>query len=800
MERVIQEAMRSKLPKAFSFASNNSKDTDEDIRYNYDLGWTNSKTFTKQLAKDNIDVDILNDELMRHAERRRSRRFQERLLSKLRSSAAQFLLCFLVLLDSCLVIAEIILEIRSIQNFKQLFTIKGRELGSLMLTQALKNTALNTSCLNSEGSNKVPPSSNEIHTETANGFQRLFSHTVLNDERTIEELDNFILCWQKLFLLGDNPSQSHDSQILCESDLLSKCSVVSQTSSAEKELNENLTDPSSLHFASEVMHFISIGVTSLFIVCIVLKLVCLRRKFFTNVYEVIDALVILVSFLSDICYVRVDSQEISAMVVLLLWRIARLINAMLMYERQRCEFRVTLQKRARRLEEKKVDILERDKELFQKQISALEELSRSLGSPEENIRDCKPRYVRHSKEQTQNALKSIAALTTGFMGGMIGAPISRQEELARFAGNNNAGSPLPPNTHMTESLTNSGLFLSRENISGGACDSLNSGSRVSMKTNSLNSNELFSCGENNAPSNNYSKRAQLMRSRADNLVRNVIMRQMSNALEEAQDSPRRRFGLFKDHKQLVKLEGDNGPLKNLISGNYDAFSNCYRTRNNSETLRRKTLCDIYSAQKIKRQAISLDNDDSDSVINDAIATESDGTNSRDQHQLLLPRLEPVPSIDAQEDEVFGENDVIHSETSEVSCETNPAPPTTVGTVEPCPPTSRPQILINSHVFHSKVLIGESRSTEVLQPRNEKHEDVRQETAVLRRNSCTKAADCLLSPEPVNRKYNEFLGGPSSTIFRTASERRFCVSPVVSVRLPYNFCILCVKQWIFSRLF
>ncbi|VDL88793.1 unnamed protein product [Schistocephalus solidus] len=300
---------------------------------------------------------------------------------------------------------------------------------------------------------------------------------------------------------------------------------------------------------------------------------------------------------------------------------------------------------------------------------------------------------------------------------------------------------------MTESLTNSGLFLSRENISGGACDSLNSGSRVSMKTNSLNSNELFSCGENNAPSNNYSKKAQLMRSRADNLVRNVIMRQMSNALEEAQDSPRRRFGLFKDHKQLVKLEGDNGPLKNLISGNYDAFSNCYRTRNNSETLRRKTLCDIYSAQKIKRQAISLDNDDSDSVINDAIATESDGTNSRDQHQLLLPRLEPVPSIDAQEDEVFGENDVIHSETSEVSCETNPAPPTTVGTVEPCPPTSRPQILINSHVFHSKVLIGESRSTEVLQPRNEKHEDVRQETAVLRRNSCTKAADCLLSPEP-----------------------------------------------------
>lgn len=38
---------------------------------------------------------------------------------------------------------------------------------------------------------------------------------------------------------------------------------------------------------------------------------------------------------------------------------------MLMYERQRCEFRVVLQKRARRLQERKVDDLQRTKELYQ---------------------------------------------------------------------------------------------------------------------------------------------------------------------------------------------------------------------------------------------------------------------------------------------------------------------------------------------------------------------------------------------------------------------------------------------------
>lgn len=95
------------------------------------------------------------------------------------------------------------------------------------------------------------------------------------------------------------------------------------------------------------------------------------------------------------------------------------IVAMLMYERQRCEFRVVLQKRARRLQERKVDNLQRTKELqevifylvplldslttyfifynnlfaciFKKHITNLEELARNIGCSEETLRDCKPR-------------------------------------------------------------------------------------------------------------------------------------------------------------------------------------------------------------------------------------------------------------------------------------------------------------------------------------------------------------------------------------------------------------------------
>lgn len=59
--------------------------------------------------------------------------------------------------------------------------------------------------------------------------------------------------------------------------------------------------------------------------------------------------------------------------------------------------------------------------------------------------------VYHSKEQTQNALKSIAALTTGFMGGLVGAPLAQKESIARFATSSpptaNANQASPFNNH-----------------------------------------------------------------------------------------------------------------------------------------------------------------------------------------------------------------------------------------------------------------------------------------------------------------------------------------------------------------
>ncbi|KAL5112975.1 Voltage-gated hydrogen channel 1 [Taenia crassiceps] len=547
------------LEKMTSVISDESRETDDLVRYsgyNYELGWANSKTFIKQLAKDNIDPSLLNEELQRHAENRRRQSWRARCLGRFRSNFAQILLCLLVLVDSGIVISEIILEIRSIQNYKELFNNHAQHLNYLMATHDFQWTGSWCSSIGvTSDEGHIDHQTEHFHIAQGH-YQAIFplGSTASMDEYQLTVLGDFIQCWQTYVQFANRTQETG-----CNPVLRRRCAQLNTTEIRPPDTStREMMNPAMLHHASEVMHFISIGVTGLFIAFTVLKIVCLGRKFFSNIYEVTDALVILVSFVSDISYIKLDSQEISAMVILLLWRIVRLINAMLMYERQRCEFRVILQKRARRLQERKVDNLQRNKELFQKHITNLEELARNLGCSEESIRDCKPRYVYHSKEQTQNALKSIAALTTGFMGGLVGAPFTQKESITRFTANS-------PPSHNVNRVSQSSLAAG-DTCSSNAYDSLNS--CKGMLTSLTHEDVASSPGSlNSLPT--LSRKGLMMRSQAENLVRNVLLHQISNAIEESEAafyhqhcfSPRR------------KNSGTERPERTLLKG---LFGGAYR--------------------------------------------------------------------------------------------------------------------------------------------------------------------------------------------------------------------------------
>uniref|UniRef100_A0A1I8GWV1 Voltage-gated hydrogen channel 1 n=1 Tax=Macrostomum lignano TaxID=282301 RepID=A0A1I8GWV1_9PLAT len=173
-----------------------------------------------------------------------------------------------------------------------------------------------------------------------------------------------------------------------------------------------------LHSASAVLHFVSIAILALFVSEVALKIVCLGRGFLRDRFEVVDAVVIAVSFVADVVFVKLESSEVSVIVLFLLWRIVRVINGLMMHEKQRDEFRIQLQKRARRISEMKCESLENDRDLQEKHAIMLEELCRELGATEEQTANCKPKFVCISKQQSNNAVKSMAAMSAGIFGGI----------------------------------------------------------------------------------------------------------------------------------------------------------------------------------------------------------------------------------------------------------------------------------------------------------------------------------------------------------------------------------------------
>ncbi|KAF5405821.1 hypothetical protein PHET_00662 [Paragonimus heterotremus] len=155
--------------------------------------------------------------------------------------------------------------------------------------------------------------------------------------------------------------------------------------------NSLLIGAKTMHDVSAILHYLSIAITGLFLLYVILKIACLGRKFFRDRNQHLDAGIIVASFISDVLYVRYVSETTAAMVVLLLWRIFRIINALMMHKQHQYELRISMQKRARRLLGRKLEIIQTEKEMHEKHIATLEDMLRELGSSNEAIKKCKPR-------------------------------------------------------------------------------------------------------------------------------------------------------------------------------------------------------------------------------------------------------------------------------------------------------------------------------------------------------------------------------------------------------------------------
>ncbi len=81
-------------------------------------------------------------------------------------------------------------------------------------------------------------------------------------------------------------------------------------------------------FFLQVLHYISIGILSIFMVEICVKIFAFRLEFFKSKMEVLDAIIVVVSFALDIAFATNEglTSALGLLIVFRLWRVTRILN------------------------------------------------------------------------------------------------------------------------------------------------------------------------------------------------------------------------------------------------------------------------------------------------------------------------------------------------------------------------------------------------------------------------------------------------------------------------------------------
>ncbi|KAM5237735.1 voltage-gated hydrogen channel 1 [Ctenodactylus gundi] len=108
---------------------------------------------------------------------------------------------------------------------------------------------------------------------------------------------------------------------------------------AELILDLRIIQPDKNNYAVQVFHFMSIAILFFFVVEIFLKLYVFRLEFFHHKFEILDAVVVVVSFVLDIALLfrEREFEALGLLILLRLWRVARIINGIIISVKTRSE-------------------------------------------------------------------------------------------------------------------------------------------------------------------------------------------------------------------------------------------------------------------------------------------------------------------------------------------------------------------------------------------------------------------------------------------------------------------------------
>ncbi|XP_055950317.1 voltage-gated hydrogen channel 1-like [Argiope bruennichi] len=234
----------------------------------------------------------------------------------------------------------------------------------------------------------------EKHNNSENNIEKIIlkddgSSSVISDADEDPSLRPLVTCREKLCKLFE----SHKFQIGVIALVLIDCIIVVAELILEAKHHE-LDDKTIPH----VLHYLSIVILSVFIVEIVMKMFAFRAEFFRHKLEVFDAFVVFLSFALDISFW--EQEEINLIIVLRLWRVARILNGVLISVKTQSEHKLHKERQLREGVEQELNKCRLYTNALEKEV----EMLRSL-LEQHNIK--MPPSVMN-KSQPQNTINVVA--------------------------------------------------------------------------------------------------------------------------------------------------------------------------------------------------------------------------------------------------------------------------------------------------------------------------------------------------------------------------------------------------------
>ncbi|XP_074868899.1 voltage-gated hydrogen channel 1 [Carettochelys insculpta] len=129
---------------------------------------------------------------------------------------------------------------------------------------------------------------------------------------------------------------------------------------AELLLDLKIIHPDKHEIAPKVFHYMSLSIVTIFVVEVGFKIFVYRLEFCHHKFEVLDAIVVVVSFIIDVVLLfrEHEFQAAGLLILLRLWRVARIINGIILSVKTRSEQRVSKLKQANLKLSAKVEQLE----------------------------------------------------------------------------------------------------------------------------------------------------------------------------------------------------------------------------------------------------------------------------------------------------------------------------------------------------------------------------------------------------------------------------------------------------------